>query len=248
MRALDLFCGGGGVAEGLAAAGFRVHGIDLNPRCERYYPGTFVRGNVLDLVPSDLDGYDLIWASPPCQAYSRAALTHRRADNPRLIDSTRRLLRGHPWTCIENVTEAPLRRDLTLTGPMVGLTRIMRARIFELSWFVLQPEARPIGDRANAAVITKSLSHPHHYYRRVRQGLPGRLPVSEAMQVMGIRHRMPGYMIGEAIPPAMAAWIARSAIAAGLGEGGLGRMGRRISDRSTGVRIPPSHTPSMPLE
>ena len=217
MRALDLFCGGGGAAAGLMDAGFIVHGIDTNPRCERYYPGTFVRGDVRDLVETDLDGYDLIWASPPCQAWSRAAMSGRRRDNPRLIDSTRRLLAGHPWTCIENVPEAPLRHDLILTGPTVGLYRIMRARAFELSWFSLMPSPRKDTSPTDTVTITKSLSHPQHYYQRVRRGLPGRLPVAEAMQVMGIRHRMTGAMVGEAIPPAMSAWVARSAIAAGLG-------------------------------
>ena len=31
--ALDLFCGGGGVAEGLIAAGFDVVGVDTDRRC-----------------------------------------------------------------------------------------------------------------------------------------------------------------------------------------------------------------------
>ena len=209
-RALDLFCGGGGVCEGLMDADYDVTGMDMDPRCAKYYPGLFLRGDVRDLRPSDLDGYDLVWASPPCQAWSRAAMSGRRPDSPRLIESTRGLLSGHPWTVMENVPEAPLRRDLILTGPMMGLNKILRLRAFELSWFVMQPDITRKTD-PNPVVITKSLSHPQHYYRRVEMGLPGRLPVREAMQVMGIRHRMPGYMVGEAIPPAMAAWIGRAA-------------------------------------
>lgn len=218
MRALDLFCGGGGVAEGILDAGFdEVVGIDSNPRCACYYPGTFRCGDVLDLRKSDLHGYDFIWASPPCQAWSRAAMTSRRRDNPELIDFCRDLLAGHPWTCIENVLEAPLRHDLVLTGPMVGRDRITRTRAFELSWFTMQPSTSKTPDPAHSVTITKSLSHPQHYYKRVRMGLPGRLPVEEARQIMGIRHAMPGYMIGEAIPPAMAAWVVKSALKHGLG-------------------------------
>ena len=35
MRALDLFCGGGGAALGMIAAGFRVTGVDIDPSTSR---------------------------------------------------------------------------------------------------------------------------------------------------------------------------------------------------------------------
>ena len=61
--ALDLFCGGGGVAEGLIAAGFAVVGLDLDARCARPYPGYFVLGDAL-APPMRLDRFALVWASP----------------------------------------------------------------------------------------------------------------------------------------------------------------------------------------
>ena len=43
MRALDLFCGGGGATIGILRAGFdEVVGVDNNPRHARIYPGKFV--------------------------------------------------------------------------------------------------------------------------------------------------------------------------------------------------------------
>ena len=90
-------------------------------------------------VPFDLWEFDLIWASPPCQAYSAGTAASRRGNHPRLIGLTRRLLAGHPLTVIENVMRSPLRPDLVLDGPMFGLDRIERRRKFELSWPVLSP-------------------------------------------------------------------------------------------------------------
>ena len=137
-RALDLFCGGGGVAHGLLQAGFRVVvGIDIEDH-HASYPGVFLQGDALE-APFDLADFDLIWASPPCQAYSAATRRKRRAGHQQLIDRVRRLLAGHPVTVIENVMGAPLRPDLVLDGLMFGLSRIERRRKFELSWPVLSP-------------------------------------------------------------------------------------------------------------
>lgn len=216
LLALDLFCGGGGVAEGLKDAGFEVVGIDVNRRHGRNYPGTFICADALN-PPVRLEQFDFIWASPPCQKFSIATKGSVRGRHPDLIEPTRDLLRGHPYTCIENVQNAPIRKDLALTGQMVGLTRIIRKRFFELSFYVLQP---PIPKKYRTkdwpskgiVTITKSLSTTTHYYYRKEQGLRGRLTAGEACDVMGIRTPMTGHQVGEAIPPAYAEYIGREVL------------------------------------
>ena len=223
MRALDLFCGGGGAALGLIEAGFEVTGVDIEPRHAKVYPGRFVVGDACR-PPFRLLDFDLVWASPPCQRFSAmtTARNHRERDEyPDLIGPVRELLAGHPWTVIENVPRAPIRCDLVLTGPMVGLPRIARRRHFELSWFPglqPQPTVPPSSDwRAGKCLtITKSLCAWSHYYARKRAGLSGRPKVAEAREVMGITTSMTAHQVGEAVPPPYSAYIgalARDAMA-----------------------------------
>ena len=73
MRALDLFCGAGGASMGLHRAGFDVTGIDYTGQPQ--YPFSFQCGRVQRLSVRYLRSFDLIWASPPCQAFSIATRT-----------------------------------------------------------------------------------------------------------------------------------------------------------------------------
>ena len=216
LRALDLFCGGGAVCAGLEAAGFDVVGVDNDKRNARNYPGLFVAGDAL-APPVRVDSFDFIWASPPCQRYSPSS--RRREEHPDLIGPVRDMLAatGKSWA-IENVPAAPIRPDIVLTGPMVGLHRIVRRRFFELSFLpgVLPtppPTPRNLFASGRGVTITTSMSAPSHFYHRKRVGLPGRVPVAEAAEVMGIAHKMTGRQIGEAVPPAYAEFVGRRAAA-----------------------------------
>ena len=147
LRALDLFCGAGGATKGLQRAGFHVTGIDNRPQ-PRYCGDAFVQADALQ-PPVQLDDFDLIWASPPCQAYTSmrrvSFAVHKSLPNrPDLIDPVRRLLASmNVPTVVENVPGAPLRRDLVLCGSMFGL-RIRRHRWFEITGLglILQPSCK----------------------------------------------------------------------------------------------------------
>jgi DNA (cytosine-5)-methyltransferase 1 len=135
-RALDLFCGAGGATKGLQRAGFHVTGVDIK-RQPRYCGDVFVQADALK-PPFDLREFDFIWASPPCQAFTTLRALHGKT-YPNHIEATRSLLErsGRPWV-MENVPGAPLTRCLVLCGTMFGL-RVYRHRVFEVSFFVMQP-------------------------------------------------------------------------------------------------------------
>jgi DNA (cytosine-5)-methyltransferase 1 len=100
---LDLFCGAGGAAVGYHRAGFRVVGVDL--KLQPRYPFEFYQADVMDLGPSHFAGFDVVHASPPCQAYSSATKAWgRTSDHPDLYGLTRQMLLplSIPWV-IENV-------------------------------------------------------------------------------------------------------------------------------------------------
>lgn len=201
MRALDLFCGAGGASMGLYMAGFDVVGVDINPQPR--YPFDFIQADALTV---DLKGYDLIWASPPCQAFTLAQRIRKR-QHPDLIDPIRKRLRaaGVPYV-IENVEGAPLRSPITLCGSMFPGLRVYRHRLFESSFGIKEPR------------------HPEHVAplrkmgRKVQPGefmhVVGNFSgVDLAREAMNIDW-MKRDELREAIPPAYSEYIGRQAMKA----------------------------------
>ena len=129
-RLLDLFwCGAGGAAAmGYSRAGFEVVGVDIAP--QPHYPFEFHQADALTF---DLDGFDAIHASPPCQDHMQTP--HQKHGTGWMLPATRaRLLdQAAPWV-IENVPGAPLRADFKLCGCMFELPGLRRERWFETSW------------------------------------------------------------------------------------------------------------------
>ena len=222
LKALDLYCGGGGSCLGLQAAGFEVVGIDIEVHPN--YPGTFIQGDVTAL-PVDIMDFHLIWASPPCQRFSVA--THHVEDREKvyedLIPFTRELIKGHPFTCIENVPNAPIRADVVLTGASVGLPYILRKRHFELSFFMMYPtpatgytyfsEDKREGIGISVTKKMEGMS-PESRQRRRELGFKCRADKDRVKAVMGIprSQEMTYAELGEAVPPRYAEIIARQAI------------------------------------
>ena len=133
-RIADLFCGAGGAGMGLHRAGFEVVGYDIEP--QPHYPFEFHQEDALAV---DLSGFDAVWASPPCQAYTRKSPTWGRErvtklEHPDLLAPTRDLLdkAALPYI-IENVVGAPMNAQIMLCGSMFGL-HIRKHRLFEGNW------------------------------------------------------------------------------------------------------------------
>lgn len=140
---LDLFCCAGGAGFGYRQAGFHVTGIDIKPQ-PRYAGDLFIQDDALNYLAMFGRHYDVIHASPPCQAYTPLRALSPTKDYPDLIPVTREILRdvGRPYV-IENVMSAPLLGGIVLCGGMFGL-RTYRHRRFEPSQDVwLHPRGHP---------------------------------------------------------------------------------------------------------
>lgn len=137
-RCADLFCCAGGAAMGLYRAGFDIEGWDIEPQPR--YPFTFHQGDALQV---DLDRFDFVWASPPCQRYTRMnqgllESQGRQKEHPDLIEPVRQKLKawGGPYI-IENVEGAPLINPVKLCGSAFGLN-VQRHRLFESNVMILE--------------------------------------------------------------------------------------------------------------
>lgn len=199
-KALDLCCCAGGASVGLHRAGFDVVGVDIEP--QRRYPYEFHQADALTFP---LDGFDFIWASPPCQAYTLCQRI-RDNDHPELVEPIRARLKaaGVPYA-IENVVGAPLINPIELCGAMFPGLRVYRHRLFECSFPIVAPP------------------HPEHVApirkmgRRVEPGefmhVVGHFTgVDTAREAMGIEW-MARDELREAIPPAYSEYIGRAAMA-----------------------------------
>lgn len=195
--ALDLFCCAGGAAVGLHRAGYQIVGVDIDPQPR--YPFAFIQADVTKI---DFARFALVWASPPCQQFCRLRTREDLSGYPDLIEPVRAKLiaSGVPYV-IENVPEAPIRKDLMLCGAMFGL-RSYRHRHFECSFPIEQPE------------------HPKHTVRVNRRGenrrehwanggfitITGDVGTYCGPEAMGIDW-MSGNEMSEAIPPAYSEYI-----------------------------------------
>jgi DNA (cytosine-5)-methyltransferase 1 len=188
---------------GYHQAGFTdIIGIDIVPQPN--YPFTFIQADALQ-PPVSLNGFDLIHASPPCQAYSSG--TPDRSKHPRLIGPAREMLRRSttPWV-IENVPGAPVVGTYMLCGTMFGLQtaaglHLQRHRYFEATW---TPEALgPVCHHRRGRTITVT-GNGTTSGNRITLGR--NVSVAEWREVMGIEWTTRSEL-AEAIPPAYTKFI-----------------------------------------
>ncbi|MFI0433741.1 MAG: DNA cytosine methyltransferase [Candidatus Nanopelagicales bacterium] len=203
MRLLDLFCKGGGAAMGYHRAGFEVVGVDIEP--QPHYPFEFIQADALTV---DLAGFDVIHASPPCQAFT--AYRRRRGVGegyPDLIEPIRRRLdaAGVPYV-IENVAGAPLRDAIMLCGSAFGLD-VQRHRYFESN----VPLIAPACDHSVWTPRFPPATNRTNLRRTVEVGV-WRIPLAVQQQAMGIDW-LPLAQLTEAIPPAYTEHIGRQLVA-----------------------------------
>ena len=189
-----------------------VVGVDIEPQPD--YPGTFLQADVLSLPKGFLDGFDLVWASPPCQAYSATKNFHKN-QHPDLIEPTRQLLADHPRTVIENVPEAPLRVDLRLECKDFGIIKTRRPRIFEISFECAPPPSLDLEYNYVVAAVGDGCPNKILCDRRKSQGLKCHTTVAEIEDCFNIHHIKTGTMkqrrhaLNQCIPPIYAWWIAK---------------------------------------
>lgn len=211
MRVLDLFCGAGGASMGYYRAGFEVVGVDIKPQPR--YPFLFYQADALEFLARNgkevLRTFDLIHASPPCQAFTIAGNLARaqgkQASRIDLLTPIRPLLeRSHMPYVIENVKGAPLRDPVVLCGSTFGL-KVRRHRLFEsnLPLYALGPckhreQGRPVG-------VYYALGDS------IPKGGTTAKTLEEAQEAMGIDW-MTWPELKEAIPPAYTEWIGRQLI------------------------------------
>jgi DNA (cytosine-5)-methyltransferase 1 len=223
-RALDLFCGAGGAAMGLYRAGFDVVGVDIAPQPR--YPFEFHQADALTFP---LDGFDFIWASPPCQAHTSMRVMHNAKDHDDLIPATRARLvaSGLPWA-MENVIGAPLDNPIMLCGTMFGLgvedAELRRHRLFETSVPILLTPQCQHGARATIGVYGGHMRNRRRRTigvygegcrdsrRKMDRGVAD-FSIDAGRAAMGIDW-MTTAELSQAIPPAYSEFIGRAILAA----------------------------------
>ena len=132
-----MFCKAGGASYGMFWVDpLRIDITGVDNAAQSNYPFKFIRADFREV---DLSNYNFIWASPPCQRYSRMTPIQYKYKYPDYIPELRSILtRVEIPYCIENVPCSPLKTNLKLTGQMFN-REFNKERWFETSFFLLSP-------------------------------------------------------------------------------------------------------------
>lgn len=221
MRVLDLYCCSGGAGRGYQLAGAVVDGVDIVDRPR--YVGPFRRWDAIDFLkrfgPEIHAEYDLIHASPPCQA--GCTLTNGTnaskgwgREHEQLVPETRRLLDsiGLPY-----VIEQPsghkglIRTDLRLCMDMLPMRGpvlppwVMRHRDFEVSGFTV-PQPLHRKHRGRVRGMRHGVVYDGPYVAAYGSG-GGKATVAEMQHALQIDWTTEREELTEAIPPEYTRYI-----------------------------------------
>lgn len=208
----DFFCGVGGAGHGYKRAGFFVVGTDNRPQ-PNYAGDLFIQADFREVAEELIRRPYLADAthwSPPCQRFTTLAkgTNGNRDAHPDHVDTSRRLAKkiGRPYV-IENVLNAPVRRDLILCGEMFKL-RVLRHRAFELGEWSTWPREH---EEHRGRVRGWNHGKYHHGYYFAIYGNGGgnadRGSAEEWSEAMEMPWAKTKDELREAIPPAYTEWI-----------------------------------------
>lgn len=197
---------------GYSRAGFDdITGVDIKPQPR--YPFKFIQADAMTFT---LDGYDLIHASPPCQAFTSISVRWRgkgtRADERiDLLTPTRARLAALsiPWI-IENVIGArsKMNHSIRLHGGMFGLG-VHRPRLFESNVMLFGFDA---AIKRNAVCVYGKMDGRRLWSRKDGSELRAPRTLDQASVAMGIDW-MIWDELRESIPPAYTEYIGRQLMA-----------------------------------
>lgn len=217
MNVLDLYCCSGGASVGISRLGHTVEGVDIDENLLGHYPYKIIIGDALRILKNILEvqseynycPYDAFWASPPCQNYSYATSQWKNLgrEYPDLVAETRALLLqiGKPFV-LENVPNAPLRKDLILCMSMFDDGRkfmVRRHRVFEIHGFTVpQPKHTTHKGRVGDGRIISVFGHGGgaRYNHATSK-------IADWQIAMGINWTKNRKYLAEAIPPEYSNYI-----------------------------------------
>lgn len=210
-----MFCGEGGASIGYRRVFPRAEivGVDIVNRPR--YPYEFVRA---DAMTFDLDGFDLIHASPPCQMFSVTSHFQKQGRVDLLRPTLRRLEQVDAVWVVENVPGAPIPEAVVVCGAATGNTAtdtdgtklvLKRHRLFG-SNVPIEGTRCKCNDMRDAGYKVAGVYGAGPENRAALSGFRGGYVPSRDVcaELIGCQH-MTKWGLSQAIPPSYTEFIAR---------------------------------------
>ena len=180
LKALDLFCGAGGLSLGFWASGFDVVGIDSNHDAVRTFSHNLGAALCATIDErTDLPGAELVLAGPPCQPWSRAGKRLGERDEReglRLV--TLAVERVRPIAAIiENVPDLARSRKRAhldrFKSSLAQLGYAVEEHVLNAANYGVPQNRRRIFITAVAGDVRLKSPEPHMRSVTVREAIPG---------------------------------------------------------------------------